>query len=653
MIPMTGGTIRLWRIGMKVFPVFPAAAPLAEAFNGCVTWEMLVRMDALGDQSGAISRACFLGSEQDGGWAFYNSPLASCFSYQHKSGVKSSVKSIAGDSILVPGKFYHLVVTMDRLSHTMRYFVNGKLVCTGTRAGTDMVLPQCGSPKGRRNMWICLGGDATDGTFSGGAENSTACSFVFARIYGGALSQKAAQSLYDDEVKRFTEPQTSHGTELIMDLRFTPDGMRNHAPSFRDTPIEMAGDVPIAYNAGINLYESKFNKDKTQFLKYFLGDDPAIMSQMADEYSVEVFCRNSDAPPSAITRPLGFANNYGFGLSMSTKGVVSYMTATHGAGADGNAVKTLWTSVGDATVTDSYTHYVIVYDRRHYTSRLYINGELASTRWLTFKECPLYEWTPSVWMAVGGDAHGTYSQAESTGNYPFMGEVAVVRIYGRALSTDEVQSLRDIIVVQEQSYTLGTNGYAAVCLPFAWQVPEGCTAFIVTEIASPSAMMEAVAEAGECVPYGMPVLLQGTPKATVILKALDISQVPDSPASRLADARNLLAGTYPGRSLAIGEGYYMRPTSANIYRASTAVSLPPFSCYLPLAEKRTYFKLEETPDGLNDPKDLNDLKVLNDLKDSTAPVFNMSGQRVANGNSPGGRLPKGIYVRSGRKVVVK
>ena len=628
------------------YATYDEGTPLAEAFQGQVTWEMLVRLDALGDQSGSISKACFLGNEQDGGWVFYNSDLASCFSYQNKSGVKSSVKSIEGDSILIPGKFYHLVVTMDRVSHTMRYFVNGKLVCTGTRAGTDMTMPQCGTLKGRKGMWICLGGDATGGAFSGGAENSSACSFVFARIYGGALSQKAAAALYNDEVKAFTEPQTSHGTELLMDCRFTPDGARNHAPSFRDKPIVMMGEVPVSYNADINLYESQFSKNRSQYFKYFLGDEPAIMNQMADEYSVEVFCRNSDALPSAVTRPLGFVNGYGFGLSMNTKGSLSYLTATQGNKADGSSEKTLWTAVSGVSITDSYTHYVIVYDRKHYTSRLYVNGELVGTRWLTFKEGPLYEWTPSIWVAVGGDAYGTYDATKQTGNYPFMGDVAMVRIYGRALNAEEVQTLDAILLAQEKSYTLGVNGYAAVCLPYSYRVPENCTAFIVSETASTSVILTPIAQAGECVPYGTPVLLKGPAKATVALTAIRQDEA-DNLTEATAGATNLLVGTYPGTTLAAGEGYYLKNTGTNIYRATNSVTLPAFSCYLPSAERRTYYKLEESADGIQLPSADGGRLV-------GADWYDMAGRKVGIGSHSPARRPSatGIYVRQGRKVIV-
>ena len=637
------------------YATYDEGTTLANAFNNNVTWEMLVRLDAQADQNGNINRTCFLGNEESGGWAFYNTELASSFCFCNKSGVKSYMKSITGDSILVSGKFYHLVVTMDRTSHIMRYFINGKLAYTGTRAGTDMAMPQCGSSKGRRAMWICLGGDATSGTFSSGAENASACSFVFARIYDGALSQSAAQSLYNDDVKRFTEPVASHGTELLMDCEFTPDGAVNHAPSYLDLPIEMVGSVPVNYNADLNLHEAQFNGTRSQFFKYNVGGAPGIMNQLSDAYSVEIFCRNTEALPSASMRPLGFINGYGFGLGMNNKGNIGYTTTTQGLKADGTFAKTQWTWIGAGTLTTDYTHYVIVYDRKNFRSQFYVNGELCDTRWLTFKECPIYEWTPSTWLAIGGDAMGTYGQTTTVGTYSFMGDVAVVRLWGQALNQTQVQNLGSILRSQEKAYTLGNNGYVAVCLPYTWQVPEDCTAFIATEIASPSLILTPIAEAGEYVPYGTPVIVKGPAKASITLKKASLSPL----GGEMVNESNLLVGTYPGKTLAVGEGYYLRATGAYIYRATSAVTLPPFSCYLPSAEKRTYFKLEEAT-GIMEIKN-EELRMKNG--ESGTAIYDLQGRRIDNSKlktqnssqssgAGGAKLPKGVYIHKGKKFVI-
>ena len=376
------------------------------------------------------------------------------------------------------------------------------------------------------------------------------------------------------------------------------------------------------------------------------------MNQLSDAYSVELYCKTGTALPVANIRALGFINGYGFGLQMNTKGNIGYTTTTQGKKADGTAPKTQWSWVGAGTLTPEYTHYVIVYDRRNFRSQLYVNGELADTRWLTFKECPVYEWTPSTWLSIGGDAYGNYEQATSTGTYPFIGEVALVRIYGRALSQGEVRGLDGILRSQEMSYTTGTNGYVAVCLPYVWQVPEGYTAYIATEIASPSLMLTPVAEAGERVPYGTPVLLKGPAKTSVTLPALNKSEVDDALSDKWADVQkaNLLVGVYPGKSLEAGEGYFLKAAGNFIYRATVAVSLPPFSCYLPSDEKRTYLKLEETTDGISECPEYHDYS---EYSEYAGAIYDLSGRKVENRKSSNPQLPKGIYIFGGRKIIVK
>jgi hypothetical protein len=371
-----------------------------------------------------------------------------------------------------------------------------------------------------------------------------------------------------------------------------------------------------------------------------------MMTQLSDAYSVEVYCRNSAAIPSALNRPLGFLNGYGFGLQMNTKGNIGYTTTTQGNKADGTFDKTQWSWIGEGTLTDEYTHYVIVYDRVNYRSQLYVNGALADTRWLTFKECPVYEWTPSTWLAIGGDARGNYDAATQTGTYPFMGDIATVRIYGKALNQSQVSELASILNTQEKSFTVGNNGYVGVCLPYVWMVPEGCTAFIVSAIDSPSIMLKPIAQAGELVPYGTPVILKGIAKAVVTLTAEDKQTFGDEIVnyqSSIVNEGNLLAGTYPGKTLAAGEGYYLRATgtSTNLYRASTNVTLPAFSCYLPSAEKRSSFSIvEEESTGINA------IENVQLTKDNDGAVYDLTGRQIVNR-----KLSRGIYIVNGKKVL--
>lgn len=617
------------------YALYDEDSPLTEAFNSSVTWETLVRLEGLADESGKISKTVFFGSEQDGGWSFYNSALASAFTYQHQSGVASTVKNLGGDSIAVSGKFYHLVVTMDRTSHIIRYFVNGKLVCTGTRAGTDMVLPNCGTIKRHRNMWICLGGNPSAGTCATGSTNSAACSFVFARIYNGALTQKSAQSLYNSYVRQFTEPEPPKHGDLILDLQFTPDGAVNNAPSYNHIPVEMSGNVPLQYNPSIRSYVAQFSGNKSQFFKYFMGDQPSIMSQLSDAYSVEIYCQNSSAKPKASTRPLCFVNGYGFGLHMNSQGNICYTTTTQGNKTDGSYAKTQWSWIGAGSLTTDYTHYVIVYDRLHFVSRFYVNGVEKAVRYLTFKECPIYELAPSTWLAIGGDALGAYNTATSVGNYPFLGNVAMVRVWGKALSERDVAQMYEILLNHEVNYTIGNNGFAACCVPFVTSIPEGCIAYVVSEVTKSNVILTPVAGPGEVLPQGVPVLIKGTARSSFTLSAIDQSE--EYTPINIDSYDNYLVGSYCQKLIPIGTGFYLKATGNAIYRTTADYNLPACSCYLPSAEKRPYLSLQIA--------ETDNTELLS--QESTASsknIYNIAGQRLQ-------KIRKGINIVNGEKVV--
>ena len=162
-------------------------------------------------------------------------------------------------------------------------------------------------------------------------------------------------------------------------------------------------------------------------------------------------------------------------------------------------------------------------------------------------------------------------------------------------------------------------------------------------------MLKPIAQAGESVPYGTPVILKGEAKATVTLTVEDISQFYDFTNGQLSNSEivklsNLLVGTYPGKTLAAGEGYYMRATTSSeyVYRATSNVALPAFSCYLPSAEKRTYFKLVE--------EEFTSIRVIDNgqlMIDKDDAIYDLSGRKVSS------QPMKGIYIKNGRKQVVK
>lgn len=603
---------------------------LTNALNNNVTWEALVRLESLADAQGACDRTCYFSTDQEGGWSFHNSRYANTFTYTHTTKYQSSAKDFTGDSIMIPGKFYHVVMTMDRTSHIMRYFINGTLVHTSTRCGTDILMPKRGSTAGKRGMWICLGGDCTSNSSLNNCENSSASTFVFARIYNGALTEKAAKALYTPFVRQFTEPVPLVSDDLVLDCEFTDKGAVNYALNFRNTPIEMVGDVPLQWNENIQSYEAIFQGDKSNFFKYPFGNNPAAMNLISDAYTVEVYCQAESAKPKTQIRPVGFPNNYGTGLQMMTNGEVGYSTATVGYNSAGTVTKKLWHKTKTGTLTDEYTHYLIVYDRKNNFSRLYINGTLALSHVVCNKEASLFDWAPSEWFAIGGEASGVFSSATSTGSYPFNGKIAAVRVYGRSISDADALTLSDAMHQRALSFTTNAKGFAAVCVPFATVVPDGYTAYIAREISTSSVLLFPIAEGGEVLPYGAAVILQG-PEARASFTLTPAA--PELFGHVVNVEGNLLAGTYASKELTVGQAYYLQSSGFN--RASTARILEPFSCWLPYESKRNILTID-TATPIRPIQDVS-LKPF-------AENYNLSGQKV-------GRNYKGVVIRNGRKML--
>ena len=614
------------------FATYDADSELANTFSNSLTWEALVRLESLADAQNTCERVCYFSNDQNGGWSFHNSRYANTFSYTHKTSLKSSAKDFTGDSIMVPGKFYHVVLTMDRTSHVMRYFINGTLVHTSTRCGTDMTLPKCGTSLGKRGMWICLGGDCSTGSSGSSCENGSATTFVFARIYDGAFTEKAAKALYSPYVKQFTEPVANTSDDLVMDLEFTADGAVNHAINFRSTPIAQVGEVPIQWNDSLLAYEAVFKGDKSTFFKYPFGTEPAAMNLISDAYTLEVFCQAESATPSSQIRPLGFTNNYGAGLLMTAKGEVGYATTTVGYNSEGNVIKKIWTHTAAGTLTPDYTHYLIVYDRKGHFSRLYIDGKLVSERILNHKEAPHFEWAPTEWLAIGGDAQGTFDATTATGSYPFRGQVMMVRVYGHSVTDADAEALSAAMHQRSIQYTTNNKGFAAVCVPFATVVPDGFTAYIAVEEGTTTVLLRPIAEGGDVLPYGMPVVLLGPEaKSPFSLTPAPRHLLPNA----VSDEGNLLVGTFASKKLSVGQGYYLQAAGTSFYRVASARTQEAFSCWLPSTGKRSTLAID-TSTPLR--------PISSSFMKPFAQPYNLSGQAVGKGY-------RGIVIQNGRKVV--
>ena len=104
--------------------------------------------------------------------------------------------------------------------------------------------------------------------------------------------------------------------------------------------------------------------------------------------------------------------------------------------------------------------------------------------------------------------------------------------------------------------------------------------------------------------------------------------------------------TYDGEDKSI---LFMGKTNTLYYPLSGA-RIGSFHSYFKLADDSPVKQFVLNLGDEEDPTGLHDLKGSRDHKDSTV-IYNLSGQQMANDKWSTGKLPRGIYIRNGKKVV--
>lgn len=261
-----------------------------------------------------------------------------------------------------------------------------------------------------------------------------------------------------------------------------------------------------------------------------------------------------------------------------------------------------------------------------------------ASRSLTIKECPVYDWLPGEWMAIGGDAVGTYATAKNTSTYPFQGSIAMSRVWNKALAEADVKALHDVLHHRELSFTTGAGGRVAVCVPFDAKIPEGIRAFVVNSLDGSYANIVEVAKAGDVLPYGTPVIIIGDKKSTFTLTE---ASPEETPVQGLDEVDNLLVGSFTRKTVLTGQGYTMTSAGSSLYRVTSDVTIPAFSCYLPSDAKRTLYSLREMENvGIRGVE-----TSASSVQTPWGGIFDLSGRRLPSAPS------RGLYIRDGKKRV--
>lgn len=189
-------------------------------------------------------------------------------------------------------------------------------------------------------------------------------------------------------------------------------------------------------------------------------------------------------------------------------------------------------------------------------------------------------------------------------------------------------------------------GYASFSWPRTLDFSEtGAQAFIVTEKGSGSVRLEEV----QTVPAGTGIIVKAD-------EGIYYPQTTDDEAAADDVSSNLLTGTASGSYTVDAENVFVLSNLSNgeagFYVADAGVTVAQYKAYLMLADagdaKDGGFVFDFTPTGL---KTIDNGQLMID----NSPVYNLNGQRVEGSklNVQSSKLPKGVYIVNGKKVVLR
>ncbi len=556
---------------------YDAADDLGKAFSTAVTWELLFRMDAQicnsfsSSSDATTATGKIFSCQESGGWSLYTYPS---YGVRFQYVTTGTTTTAQPNFFLETGKFYHIVVTVDKTANLMNMYVNGKhLVKDQAVDATEYKGPNIGTTRRQNDMWFCLGGDPSVGSAPTRAYNSTQTSFVNAKIYGSALTESQVMALYDtDAVKYYTEPQLKNKNRIILDALFNVNGAEDVSTfsAEKQRLIEM-GNVQMSYNEDQKRYQTIGEMSSGNYFRRDYWYDPAVTSELSDNFSYEVYAKNNNAIPSAYVSPLSAQQAGGLGFEFTTEGAIKFNPNAYGYNSSTSSVVSNAAHVATASgkLTTDWTHYVVTYDRMAGTSSIYINGALAASKSITANDMLTFCYAPYQWFAIGGDTRSS----DVTCDYPFDGNISIARVWDKGLTATDAKELYDQATKTSRSVTVGSSGYAAVCMPFPTKIPAGLKAYIVTSQTDTEANLDLLANAGSIIAYGTPVIVAGD-AGTYEFEAADIRDN-----AVLTPNGNLLMGTYIDQTFTEGQVFSL---AADGTLSSAAGTVKATGAYLPV-----------------------------------------------------------------------
>ncbi len=248
----------------------------------------------------------------------------------------------------------------------------------------------------------------------------------------GVVGMKADSTFTNQQGEWLNAP------EVILDIAYNEDGTAYDASSMKMT-VETIGTPTAYYNEelkrNVARLENTWGANADNFYKVNFEQNMLFRSGLENGHSLEMLllADYEDAMPDVVAKPFSAMQTGGTGFETAL--VDGARQFRFNANASPLYVST-WARC-DSKVTPEagkFYHVVGVWDKEAGEARIYVNGELASTT-----ELPGYVVFPTVgcnWFGIGGDP-STATKASNA----WRGDIAIARVYSKAITADEVAAL--------------------------------------------------------------------------------------------------------------------------------------------------------------------------------------------------------------------
>lgn len=233
----------------------------------------------------------------------------------------------------------------------------------------------------------------------------------------------------------------------LMDVEFAADGSATDVSPLAHTVQRKGVQNNYTYwNTTYQIWMGHFDnplygKSDEGFYRIDYTENSALYNALSQGHSIEVLTKpEGDFRTSGSDEAKPFASHQAGGTGIMVSSASRGGTWTFLPNANGSPSNSgwTWTESGIQPVKGEYVHLVGVYDKAARKSRIYVNGELKKEVDVTGE----YKHSTQLWWCIGGDAG-------PTGEALWTGDIALPRVYSKALTDSEVKALYKVVKDKE------------------------------------------------------------------------------------------------------------------------------------------------------------------------------------------------------------